>query len=97
MSGRATSAALIWLVVGIGILLAGLMIARAATWLGYSGGVTVVSYTLGAIVALSAVAVVNGVRRAYRAARARQGARARRERQQAAKQRVRFIDPDQDS
>ncbi|MGN6762912.1 MAG: hypothetical protein ACTHJI_16470 [Leifsonia sp.] len=97
MSGRTTSSALIWLVVGIGIRLAGLMVARAADWLGHSGGVSLVSYTIGASLSLAAVAAVSGDRRAYRAAVARSQARARWKRQQAAKQRVRFIDPEQDS
>lgn len=97
MSGRATSGALVWLPVGIGILLAGLILARAADWLGHSGGFSFVSYIIGAFVALATVAAVNGARRAYRAAVARSRARARWERQQAAKQRVRFIDPEQDS
>ena len=97
MSGRATSGALIWLLVGIGILLAGLILARAADWLGHSGGVSLVSYAIGAFVALAAVAAVNGARRAYRASIARSQARARWESQQVAKQRVRFIDPEQDS
>lgn len=97
MSGRATSGALVWLLVGIGILFAGLIVARAAAWLGHSGGVSLVSYTIGAAVALAAVGAANGARRAYRAAVARHRAKARWERQQAAKQRVRFIDPEQDS
>lgn len=97
MSGRATSGALVWLLVGIGILLVGLIVARVADWLGHSGGVSLVSYTIGAFVALAAVAAVNGARRAYRAAVARSQAHARWKRQQAAKQRVRFIDPEQDS
>jgi hypothetical protein len=85
------------MLVGIGILLAGLIVARTAAWLGYSGGASLVSYTIGAAVTLAAVAAVNAAGRAYRAAVARRQAKARWERQQAAKQRVRFIDPEQDS
>ena len=96
MSGRTTSSTLIWLVLGIGILLAGVMLGRVAGWLGQSSGVALVSYTIGALVALAAVGSVHATRRAYRAALTRRQARARWERHQASKQRVRFIDPEQD-
>lgn len=55
------------------------------------------SYTIGAAVALGAVAAVNAARRACRAAVGRRHAKARWERRQAAKQRECFIDPEQDS
>lgn len=97
MSGRTTSSALIWLVVGIGILLAGVMLGRVAGWLGQSSSVALVSYAIGALVALAAGGSVHATRRAYRAAQVRRQAHGRWERQQSSKQRVRFIDPEQDT